>query len=132
MKRPCPSVERGIGFSLIEVLVALSLVALSAVAFMQLLDSAHRADVLTSEGEAGLERGMVFLAEDILGQVLDGGLSSGTIRDYPRWDSVEWSVSREPTRVPGLEWVELELEAGSDGPAFRLERLVWTGEEVGP
>jgi len=134
MRQPFPIGEsyRLRAFSLIEVMLALVLIALAATALVELIDSANRLGHTGDSGKSG-QRALAQLAEEVLEEALEGEWNSGTVSNHPYWGDVRWQLSPIAGAVGGgvssvgeLELFELSLEVDGEEP-YRLETLRWYG-----
>ncbi len=108
--------RRGGAFTLIEVLVALSILAMASAVIVQTVTNARLPLISSSQSELRPPRGLQQLSIDLLHHVEGQESASGTVMDHPEFGEISWRIRSRPSHRSGLEEVEVILDPSREPP----------------
>jgi prepilin-type N-terminal cleavage/methylation domain-containing protein len=117
-------------FTLMEIVIALAILALSAAVLLQAVASIQQA-LLDTRDTPDRNEAKRFVLRRVLSAASADELSSNTSATLPDGGAVNWSVSLEQTDLPDLHRVTLVLEWG-DGDSEDIALWVYRPEWSDP
>ncbi|HEY0866514.1 MAG TPA: prepilin-type N-terminal cleavage/methylation domain-containing protein [Fimbriimonas sp.] len=119
------------GFTLVEALVAVALLAIGVVSTMSALGSMVRTEVGVRERERMLTLATAKLNELLATGDAQNALASGDFQDYEE-DRYSWSADVQPTGIENLNALTVTVERLNDRDrSTTVEALMFTAPETG-